>query len=215
MRPAGKKQRLFKNREEAARFLCGRLESYRGLNPLVLAIPRGGAPMGRILAEGLGGELDLALVHKIRAPGNPEYAIGAVGEGGLFYGPPYPQHLWIAKRYLDSEIQRQVWALELRRRFYTPGRSAISAANRVVLLVDDGMATGSTMLAVVREVERQRPAKVVVVAAVAPPEAVECLKQEADQVEVLGTWADFNAIHDFFTDFRQVSDGEVAELFRK
>jgi putative phosphoribosyl transferase len=206
---------VFRNREEAAHLLAEKLLSYRGLKPLVLAVPRGGVPMGRIIADELNGELDVILVHKLRAPGNPEYAIGAVSEGGILYRPPYPQHLWVTKEYLDREIQTEIHALAERRKLYTPHHPAHSAANRIVILVDDGIATGSTLLAAMGELDAQKPAKVVVAAAVAPPEAVERLRSEADEMVVLTVRPDFQAIRDFFRDFSQVPDTEVVRILEK
>lgn len=212
MRTSTKKRPIFKNREEAAHLLARKLLSYRGLKPLVLAVPRGGVPMGKIISDELQGDLDVVLVHKLRAPGDPEYAIGAVSEGGTLYRPPYPQHYWIPKEYLDREIQNELHALEQRRKLYTPHRSAINAANRIVILVDDGIATGCTLLAAMGELDSQKPAKVVVAAAVAPPEAVEKLRKEADELLILTVRPDFQAIGEFFNDFSEVPDTEVIRI---
>ncbi len=214
MRIHARPKALFKDRKEAARFLLEKLSECRGLNPLVLAIPRGGVPLGRVVADGLKGELDVVLVHKIGAPGNPEYAIGAVSERGSLYTAPYASHLAISSNYWDEEVRRQVHALELKRKHYTPYRPAHGAANRVVIIVDDGIATGSTVQAAIKEVDAQRPAKVIVAAAVAPPETVELLKQEADEVVVLAIRPDFNAVGEFFEDFSQVTDEEVIHLLK-
>ncbi len=203
---------IFKNREEAAYLLARKLSPYRKWNPLVLAVPRGGVPMGKIIADELHGELDVVLVHKLRAPGDPEYAIGAVSEGGTLYRPPFPQHHWIPKDYLEREIQNELHALEQRRKLYTPHHMAHSPANRIVILVDDGIATGSTLLAAMGELDTHKPAKVVVAAAVAPPEAVEKLKTEADEVLILTVRPDFQTIGEFFNDFSEVPDTEVIRI---
>ncbi len=210
-----KKNPIFKNRQEAAKFLCPKLYAYKGKNPLVLAIPRGAVPMGKIIAAELGGELDVVLVHKLGAPGNPEYAMGAVSERGALTTAVYAQHLAVTPGYLQEEIRHQAWLLEHRRKLYTPHREPHSASNRLVILVDDGIATGSTMQAAIREVEAQRPAKIIVAAAVAPPEAVDILKEEADEMVVLAVRPDFKAIGDFFQDFTQVTDDEVARILKQ
>ncbi len=212
MRTIAKKHPIFRNREEAAHLLARKLLPYRGLRPLVLAVPRGGVPMGEIISEELRGDLDVILVHKLRAPGDPEYAIGAVSEGGTLYRPPYPQHYWVPKEYLDREIQNEIHSLEQRRKLYTPHRPAHNAANRIVIVVDDGIATGSTLLAAMGELDAQKPAKVVVAAAVAPPEAVERLRKEADEVLILTVRPDFQTIGGFFDDFSEVPDAEVIRI---
>src|SRR5690554_4579597 len=136
---------MYRDRREAARRLAEALTHLKGEHPLVLAIPRGGVPMGRVLADALEGELDVVLVRKVGAPGNPEYAIGAVSEDGSV-------HLEEAagqcrQAWLTREIERQRELIEERRRRYTPVRSPIDPAGRVVVVVDDGSATGATMAA--------------------------------------------------------------------
>lgn len=207
------KKSLFKNREEAALQLAENLASLGKLKPLVLAIPRGGVPMANILAEKLGGDLDVVLVHRIAVPGNEEYALGAVSERGLLYTAPYAQHFNISKEYLEGEVKRQVGLLAEQRKLYTSHRPAMSAANRVVIIVDDGMVTGATALAAMREVEAQHPAEVVVATAVAQPEAVELLKEQADEVVVLEVNQDFKGLSELFKDFQKVSDEEVVRIF--
>lgn len=136
---------MFRNRLDAAHRLATRLGHLAGRHPLVLAIPRGGVPMGRIIADTLGGELDVVLVRKIGAPGNPEYAIGAVSEDGSVHLEEAARgcrEAWLAR---EVECQRELIAE--RRRRYTPVRSPIDPAGRIVVVVDDGSATGATMAA--------------------------------------------------------------------
>lgn len=209
------KRPLFKDRQEAAHLLADKLRAYEGKNPLVLAIPRGGVPLGRIIADELSGELDLLLVHKLRAPGVPDFAIGAVSEGGALYSPPYPQHLWVPKDYLMEEIHRQVRSLEQRRKFYTPHRGPLPVAGRIVLVVDDGIATGSTMLAALKEVARQGPERVIVAAAVAPPESLQRLKAFSQELVLLAVRPDFKRIGDYFQEMGPVEDGEIIRLLRR
>ncbi|HCU23944.1 MAG TPA: phosphoribosyl transferase, partial [Deltaproteobacteria bacterium] len=130
----------FKNRHEAALRLAEVLKKYRGKNPLVLAIPRGAVPMGKIIAEALGGELDVMLVRKLRAPGQPELAVGAIDEAGDYYLHPYAQQLDLTDEYLEGEKRFQLQTLRERRRRYTPARPPIDPKGRIVILVDDGIA---------------------------------------------------------------------------
>lgn len=205
----------FVNREEAANRLAKRLEGYKGKNPLILAIPRGAVPMASIIAEQIGGEIDVVLVHKLGAPGNPEYAVGSVDEYGHIYLGEGAKLLRLSKEYLDDEVKRQLSMLKERRGFYTEVREAISPSGRIVIIVDDGIATGSTMIAAVLGVREQNPQKVVVAVGVAPPETIEKIKNIADEVICLETPEFFGAVGAFFEDFRQVNDKEVIGLLKK
>lgn len=205
----------FKNREEAANLLVEKLSEYRGQDPLILAVPRGALPMGRILADALQGELDVVLVHKIGAPDNPELAVGAVSEKGEVYLAPYAVALHIPEKLLDQEVAKQVEVLRKRRKLYTPYRTPRDADKRIVIIVDDGIATGSTILAAIRAVRHEGPLKVIVAAAVAPPDTVETIRREADDVVVLAMEAEFGAVGEFFEDFRQVTDEEVVEILKQ
>ena len=205
----------FKDREDAARQLGGRLSEYKGQNPLVLAVPRGAVPMGKIVAEALDGELGLALVHKIGEPGNPEFALGAVSEGGEVYLAHYARALGHTEEYLAPEISRQIEILKQRRKRYAAAGPLPNADKRIVILLDDGIATGSTILAAIREVRHQGPLKVVVATAAAPPDVVENLRREADEVAALAVEADFGAVGEFFENFSQVTDEEVVRILKE
>ncbi|HSF44048.1 MAG TPA: phosphoribosyltransferase family protein, partial [Thermoanaerobaculia bacterium] len=135
---------LFADRDAAARLLAGRLARYRGQNPLVLAIPRGAVPMGRILAEELSGELDLVLVRKLGAPGNPELAVGSVAETGEIVVHPWAWEAGLSQPYVEAEARRQLEVIRDRRQRYTPGKPPADPAGRVVIVLDDGVATGAT-----------------------------------------------------------------------
>lgn len=200
---------IFDNREEAARLLAGRLARYRGQHPLILAIPRGAVPMGRILADELDGELDVALVRKIGAPGNPEFAIGSVDESGEVRVREWAEEYRIPETYIQREARRQLALIRERRRLYTPGVPPADPVDRVVIVLDDGVATGSTMIAALERVREQRPRRLVAAMAVAPRETVAELAQEADEVVCLATPQPFLAVGRFFRDFSEVPDGEV------
>lgn len=202
----------FQNREQAAHLLARRLEKYRGQNPLVLAIPRGAVPMARIIADSLGGEMDVVLVHKLGAPGEPELAIGAVDETGQVYLAEYAQDLEISDDYINAEKQTQLETLRKRRALYTPLRSPIDPCRRIVIVVDNGVATGSTMIAALRAVRARKPARLVATAAVASRETLRKIANEADETICLEVPARFYAVGQFFEDFSQVSDEQVVAI---
>ncbi|MFQ5790090.1 MAG: phosphoribosyltransferase [Acidobacteriota bacterium] len=204
----------FRNRRQAAELLSEQLKGYRGQSPLVLGIPRGAVPMARVIAEALNGELDVVLVHKLRAPHQPEYAIGSVGEAGDTSLSTDACRLGIAKEYIDGEVQSELDELRQRRARYTPVRPPISPRDRVVIVLDDGVATGWTMIAALRAVRSLEPAKLIAAMAVAPPQALSLMEKEADEVVCLEAPAYFFAVGQFFEEFRQVSDEEVVEALK-
>jgi len=198
----------FENRTEAGLLLARRLAEYRGRRPLVLAIPRGAVPMGKIVADALDGELDVVLVRKLRAPYNPELAIGSIDETGAVYLDPDIRHL-ANDAYLEAEKKSQLATLRQRRQQYEPAGAPIDAGGRIAIVLDDGIATGSTMIAALRAVRTRHPAKLVAATGVASPEALSFISQEADEVVCLEAPLILYAIGAHFRDFRQVSDEEV------
>jgi predicted phosphoribosyltransferase len=207
--------RFFASRIEAAQLLAKRLERYRGQNPLVLGVPRGAVPMAQVIAETLKGELDVVLVHKLGAPFQEELAIGSVSERGSVHLGEEVEMYGIERSYIDREVARQLDVLRRRRAAYTPVRPSISPMGRIVIVVDDGVATGWTMIAALRSIRLQKPAKLIAAIAVAPARAVATMREEADEVVCLATPADFYAVGQFFADFRQVTDEEVAEILAR
>jgi predicted phosphoribosyltransferase len=202
----------FENREHAGRLLARKLIAYKGKTPLVLGIPRGAVPMAKIIADFLEGELDVALVHKLGAPGEPELAIGSVDETGHVY---LTEHAYgIDPGYIETEKNRQLEVLRQRRARYTPFRSPISPSGRIAIVVDNGIATGATMIAALRAVREKKPAKLVAAVAVAPPITVGRMSEEADEVVCLMKPLDFYAVGQFFEDFAQVSDEEVVAILQ-
>jgi predicted phosphoribosyltransferase len=197
----------FRNREEAAMLLVERLGAYRTQRPLVLGVPRGAVPMARIIADGLRGDLDVVLVRKLRAPDQPELAIGAIDESGAVLKGRYFD--LASDEYLREEVRTQLGILRTRRREYTRARAPTDPAGRIVIIVDDGIATGSSMLAAIRSVRARKPKKVVVAVAVALPAAIARIEAEADEVTCLYAPREFYAVGQFFQDFSEVTDEMV------
>jgi predicted phosphoribosyltransferase len=203
---------IYRDREEAGELLAEALRPYAGRNPLVLAIPRGAVPMGRVIADRLGGELDVVLVHKLGAPGQPELAVGAIDEEGQVHLNEGARLLHIGRDFIEQECRRQREVLGARRARYTPDRPPISPAGRTVIVLDDGIATGATMIAALRAIRRRGPAELVAAAAVMPPETRERIEREADRVVCLETPEFFAAVGQFFENFDQVSDDDVVAV---
>jgi putative phosphoribosyl transferase len=205
----------FRNREHAARLLAKKLGTYRGQHPLVLAIPRGAVPMGKIIAEALDGDLDVVLVHKLGAPDNPELAIGSVDESGHVYLGEGVYELGVTDDYIAREKQAQLRTLQHRRVQYTPIRPPLDPHGRVVIVVDNGIATGASMIAALRAVRAKKPRKLIATVAVAPPETLARMRKEADDVVCLCAPAFFIAVGQFFDDFSQVADEQVIAILRQ
>jgi len=206
---------LFRDRDHAAYQLAAALSAYQGKNPLVLAIPRGAVPMGRIIAEALGGELDVVLVRKLPAPFNPEYAIGSVDESGWTYVSDSAAAAGATPEYIEQEKQRQLATIRRRRAEYTPLRPPIDPAGRIVIVVDDGLATGATMISALHGLRERKPAKLVCAVPVAPSDTLDLVRQYADDVVCLETPFSFQAVGQFYLDFPQVEDEAVVEILRR
>jgi len=209
VRPKGK---AFLDREEAAQLLCAKLGRYQGQKPLVLAIPRGGVPLGAIISEALGGELDVVMAHKLRAPHSPETAIGAVDESGHCVLSNQARMIDSDASYIDREKKFQLSVLESRRAIYRKTRPRIDPRDRVVIVVDDGLATGLTMRAALQEVGRGNPKKLVCAVPVAAEDSASEIAPTVDEFVCLLRSDDFFSVGQFYQWFDQISDEEVVRL---
>ena len=206
---------MFRDRADAARRLAAALQGRELRAPLVLGIPRGGVVLGAVLARELGAELDVVLARKLRSPDNPEVAVGAVSETGEVYLNHYAEENWEAwQDHLAREIQHQQAEIARYRELFRAIRPQVPVAGRSVILTDDGIATGSTMLAAIHVLRAQSPHELILAVPVAVPDALQAIGLQCDHVVCLHAPEHFLAIGYFYQDFAQVSDEEVLELLR-
>jgi predicted phosphoribosyltransferase len=203
---------MFRDRIEAGEVLAKALAKWRGKNPLVVAIPRGAVPMAKVIADELDGQLDIVMTRKLHAPGNPEFAIGAVDETGWTYLADYAEETGATRRYIDHEVATELETMRRRRAEYTPGRAPIDPAGRVVIAVDDGLATGATMIAALHALRARKPKRLICAVPVASITAVEKVRPYADELVCLDAPEFFYAVGQFYDSFAQVDDAEVVAL---
>lgn len=203
------------DRTQAGRFLAQRLEHLRPDGALVLALPRGGVPVGFEIARSLAAELDVLLVRKLGAPGHPEYAIGAIVDGDqpqMVLTPEAADILKSSPGWLERERDRQLAELGRRRQAYVGSRAQSAIEGRCVIIVDDGVATGATVSAAISGIRKARPARIVLAVPVAPKDTARHLEQLADECIVLATPEPFLSVGRQYRDFSEISDAEVVRL---
>jgi putative phosphoribosyl transferase len=204
----------FRDRAEAGRLLGAELAS-RNLpkDSIVLALPRGGVPVGFEVARALGAPLDIVVVRKLGVPWQPELAMGAIASGGSrFLDEKLIRQMGISQGAVEAIAARETQEAERREQLYRGGRPALDLRNRSVILVDDGLATGSTMLAAVKCVKSLEPVSLIIAAPVASKHACAHIRKWADECVCLATPEPFVAVGEWYEDFRQTSDAEVRGL---
>lgn len=203
----------FADRAEAGRSLAARLAAMRLNGPIIYALPRGGVPVAAEIARALHAPLALILVRKIGAPGAPELALGAVADGER---PVINEHIRRAMNtdpaFLEHATQHAVAELDRRRLWYLAGRAPIDPAGRIVIVVDDGLATGATARAALAALRRQGVARTILAIPVAPAEAISALRGEADEIVCLYAAPHFRSVGAYYADFHQLTDEETVAL---
>lgn len=205
----------FHDRDDAARQLAAALVHHRGNQPVVLAIPRGAVPMGRLVADALEGELDVVLVRKLGAPYDPEFAIGAVDEYGEVTRSGHAALAGASEAYVQREAQRQLELIRQRRAYYRPGQPPIPLVGRTVIVLDDGLATGATMLAALKAVRIQGPSWLVCAVPVAAQDSLAQVAPFADEVVCLARPWPFLSVGQHYRDFAGISDAQVVEVLAR
>jgi putative phosphoribosyl transferase len=208
---------LFRDRRHAGRALARKLTNYRG-NPdvVVLALPRGGVPVAFEIAEFLDAALDIFLVRKLGVPGQEELALGAIASGGVrVLNQDVVYMTGIEEQGIDAIAEREQRELERRERAYRDGRPAVEIQGKIVILVDDGLATGATMLAAARAIRKLRPQKLIVAVPVSSPETCDFFRRQVDEIICAETPRPFQAVGLWYEDFSQTSDEEVRHLLAR
>jgi putative phosphoribosyl transferase len=206
----------FRDRRDAGRKLAARLREYRSESPLVLGLPRGGVPVAYEVARELEAPLDVWVVRKVGAPGQPELGLGAVAEGGaLFLDRGMIHSLGFSETEVLQAAERKAEEVEERVRRFRGAHPPPDIQGRTVLLVDDGIATGGTVRAAARALKEKRPAKVVLAVPVAATSSLEALRPEVDDIICLYPADYMMAVGEFYDDFGQTQDSEVQELLAR
>jgi putative phosphoribosyl transferase len=203
---------IFVDRQEAGRRLAEALADLKGQDVVVLGIPRGGVVVATEVARAYGWSLDTVIPRKIRAPGNPELGLGAIAPGVRVLDQRMLDVLGVSEQYLEREIAEEEREIERRSEAYRRGRPAVDVKDKVVVVVDDGIATGGTATAAVRWAKAQGARKVILAVPVAPAEGVRNLSREADEVVCLETPEPFYAVGQWYQEFPQTSDEEVVQI---
>lgn len=208
-----KQRHVFADRQEAGRALAGELSGLRGKSPVIVGVPRGAVPMAATIADELSGELDVVIVRKLRAPRHPEFAIGSMAEDGeVILHEDVVSRLGVSDSYLEQEKREQLQRIKERKEKYRSARPKVSLTDRVVVVVDDGFATGATMKAALHSARREDPERLIAAAPVGAQETVREMADHADEVVCLHAPTAFGAVGAFYRQFAQVSDEEVVRV---
>jgi len=207
---------MFRDRQEAGRLLAQALAKYKGHpNLIVLALPRGGVPVARVVAESLGAPIDVFVVRKLGVPWQPELAFGAIAEtpgtdpAVRVIDEGLVRECELSPEVIEEIAEREQREIDRRGRLYRGARSLADIRGREVIVVDDGLATGSTMLAAVRALRQQKAGRIVVAVPVGPPATCDALRQEADEVVCLSSPEPFYSVGTWYENFDQVTDRQV------
>jgi predicted phosphoribosyltransferase len=205
--------RKFRDRRDAGMQLAQRLDRFSGSNTVVLALPRGGVPVGYEVATRIGAPLDVLVVRKLGVPGHDELAMGAIASGGIqVVDHRIVSALGISQAAFDAVVKAERAELERRERAFRAGRPGVDVRSKTIILVDDGLATGASMAASVEGLRTGDPARIIVAVPVAPPATCEALGERADEMVCLVTPEPMYAVGFWYEDFRQTTDAEVREL---
>jgi putative phosphoribosyl transferase len=214
MRGTNERERLFKDRRDAGQHLAGKLTHYSDRDDvIVLALPRGGVPVAHEIAQKLNAPLDIFIVRKLGVPIYEELAMGAIASGGVrVLNEEVIRNLRITPEMIEAAAEEEERELKRREVEYRGDREPLDLSGKIVILVDDGLATGASMRAGVRALRQRNPAKIVVAVPVGAPETCQQFEEEVDEVICAKTPSDFGAVGAWYLDFRQTTDEEVCEL---
>lgn len=202
---------MFKDRQDAARQLCEELKHHETKNAVVVALPRGGVPIAYVIADEFSIPLDIILSKKVGHPFNKEIAIGSVS----LYGQVLEHTPGVSQEYLEEEIEKIRQQLVGQNERYRSNHEMVRLKDKVVIIIDDGIATGNTILAGIEVVRLQHPSKIIVAVPIAPPETIKKLRDKVDQIICLQSPGDFNGVGQFYEKFDQISDNTVLLLLEK
>lgn len=206
----------FADREEAGRLLAGELYEYRGQNVVVVGIPRGGVVVANELAKGLGAEVDIILAHKLGAPGHSELAVGAVSEDGtLILNQQVVEDLGVADTFIQHQKEQQLAEIRRRSELFRRVHPKITLEGKVVIVTDDGVATGATTQAALWAVRAEKPEKLIAALPVGPEDTIRRLAEDADEMVCLKTPPLFGAVGQFYENFLPVDDNEVLLILKE